>query len=110
MLVAWLVYKTNSILSGLIIHFFHNSFLLIYAIIYFSGILDDYKLFTMVYPWTFGIIILSIYIIAVVISVLWFKRRFNLSSQRPITFISDYFRRKYEINPTPPPAPEVIEQ
>ena len=98
MLVAWLVYRTNSIICGILIHCLHNAITLIYGILYFSGILDDYKFFSMVYPWSFGIIVLLVYMAIVIIGVWWFKKVLNLSSQRPITFISDYFRQTNESN------------
>ncbi len=95
-LTAWIVIKSNSILSGFIIHFINNFIAVSYYMLKNSGGLVFFQNLSLTAKWDISIFILFSSIIMIIFGIKWLLRNLDLNSQRPIAFISDYFRKKAE--------------
>ena len=110
LLIGYIVYKTNSILSSIIIHMVNNIISLSFYPFYKGDNLDWIRNLNIS---TRIALELTVFIIGAVIlikGILWMNKSMDKSSQRPITFISDYFRRKNELCTTSSVSSETIDQ
>ena len=109
-MTAWIVIKTNSILSGIIIHFINNSLAASFYLLKRIGLLIYFQNLNLAIKWGISIFILIFSILMMIFGIIWLLRNLDLNSQRPITFISNYFRKKHKTCPTSSISSETIDQ
>jgi uncharacterized protein len=109
-LVGYIVYKTNSIISGIIIHGTNNLMSLALKPFYNDTDIGYFPHLSLFFRIGLEIIIFAISIFIIALGIKWINKKLDLSSQHPLTFISDYFRRKNEANKVLPIPSETANQ
>jgi membrane protease YdiL (CAAX protease family) len=107
---GYVVYKTKSILSGIIMHSTNNILATTLRALGIKGISHYLPQNDILFLWLIDITISLLSIAMIITGIIYLNRRLNNFSQSRLDFIDNIFRRKNEICTTSSPSSETIDQ